>query len=643
MKRSTISLLCAAMPLLLLLMACGGSGSNSSIASQSPGSVNLMVSDASTEDWAVIGVKVLGITMTEGNGNQFQVYGPITAANAPFVNLVQLDQVSDILGNATIPAGTYNSATLTVSAAPSDVILIPSNNPETGFPGTAGVQIPSTQIQVQSQGSTTVSVPINFVTPLSVTGGQSSALDLEFDLSHPAFIVAHTPVSGTTLWSVNFNPALRHHPLDLTLLVLRHMYGTYTTVSSDNSYITIAKVYPTEPAVSPETAVPTNPVRSLQILADNSNGTYFYDLDAKTAGVIKDFSTVAAGLTNRYVRVAARYQQNGTLVATRIWAGAAFNTVWINPEGHVLNVNTTNNTITVESEIPSNPITVTVGPNTMFFFGGTQIGQGTSFLPNLVRGFKVDIGADLTTPSPADFVDIQIARFDGSIQTGATTTGFTYNRVFNNTNDNYTQALGYISNTTPNGLDGSGNPVSGFKWWYFAHPTGTMDSLNNSSDGNPIQDFVTAVTGAVNYGGTLGQQRVAGESYTAWVTNAWLARWAVLSPTAAPLSTVTTPASTSGNLVTFGMIPTAAGSSAVTVNMSSQSQNATLVYQVDRKGGAVTISSQDITNPTVLSTVVGNLKNGVLVKAYGVPQLGDLQAYVLFYYTYDTAQDAPLD
>ena len=63
--------------------------------------------------------------------------------------------------------------------------------------------------------------------------------------------------------------------------------------------------------------------------------------------------------------------------------------------------------------------------------------------------------------------------------------------------------------------------------------------------------------------------------------------------------------------------------------MSSQSQNATLVYQVDRRAGIVTITSQDITQSSVLNTVMANLSSGALVKVYGVPQVGDLQAYVL--------------
>jgi len=70
---------------LLLLMAC--SGGSSSVTSSQSGTVNLMVSDASTEDWAVIGVKVLSITLTpQGGGSPVTVYTAPTPA--PIVNLV---------------------------------------------------------------------------------------------------------------------------------------------------------------------------------------------------------------------------------------------------------------------------------------------------------------------------------------------------------------------------------------------------------------------------------------------------------------------------------------------------------------------------------------------------------------------------
>ena len=300
-----------AMP--FLFVGCGGTGSastGSSGTSQTPavqtGTVNMMVSDASTENWATIGVKVLAIALVpQGGGTPVTVY---TASNpAPVVNLVQLDQLSEILGNVSVPVGTYTSANLTISGNPGDVMLTTSANPAVGFAGTASTQIPASQIDIQgttgSAGGLTVPVSVNLVSPLVVTANQSNALDLEFDLEHPAFIVAHVPVvTGTTMWAVNFTGPVRHHPIaDLTRLVLRHMYGNVTAVASDNSSITINREFPVEPPATPETAVTTS--QSLQILADSTNGTIFYDLDAKTKTTIMNFSAEAATLVSKNVEL----------------------------------------------------------------------------------------------------------------------------------------------------------------------------------------------------------------------------------------------------------------------------------------------------------------------------------------------------
>jgi hypothetical protein len=197
--------------LALTLTACGGGGSNSMTSgtpSAQTGSVPLVVSDASSDDWATIGVKILSIALTpQGGGSPVTVY---TAPNpAPMVNLEQLDQIGEILGNVTVPVGTYTGATLTLSGNPGDVALVASADPEAGFAASPGSTIPSSSIQIQgtqgTSGSLTVPVNVTFVSPLVVTTSTNNALDLEFDLSHPAFIVGHTPPgSGTTLWAVNF-------------------------------------------------------------------------------------------------------------------------------------------------------------------------------------------------------------------------------------------------------------------------------------------------------------------------------------------------------------------------------------------------------------------------------------------------------
>ena len=537
--------------LLLSLAACGGGSDSGTAQSSAPsgntaaatGTVSLMVSDDSAEDWATIGVKVLSIALIpQGGGNAVTAYTAPTPA--PMVNLEQLDQLSEILGNVSVPAGTYTGAMLTLGGNSGDVILTSSADPEAGFAAAPATAIPASQIQIQGgQGTApnrTVSLNVSFVSPLVVTAGQSNALDLEFNLDHPAFIVGHTPptAGGTTVWAVNFKGPVRHHPIaDITHLVLRHTYGTVTAVATDNSAITITKDLPALPITNPETAVSTS--QSLQILADGTNGTLFYDVDAKTKSTIKDFSSVAASLAGKYVRIAARYQENGTLVGVRIWASSTFNSVWLSPEGHVDHINATNTVMWVTNE-QGVAVPLTVDANTQFFFrtpqnalaDATPIGTGPAFLAanNLVRGFKVHVGVvdPLATPLVAQTVDIETAAYDGRIS-GADATGFTYTRNFVTPSDDYTIKLDYIGNGTANGKDSNGSAITGFKWWNFAYPTLV------TSGANAITDFVSATDGGVDFGGTAGPVTAWGRSNAIWNDpgnpNGWSARWTISGST----------------------------------------------------------------------------------------------------------------
>lgn len=67
------------------------------------------------------------------------------------------------------------------------------------------------------------------------------------------------------------------------------------------------------PVATPETAT-VDSSNSLTVDADATHGTLFFDLDNTNApATITDFSTVAAELPKMHVRIAARYQQDGTL------------------------------------------------------------------------------------------------------------------------------------------------------------------------------------------------------------------------------------------------------------------------------------------------------------------------------------------
>jgi len=342
-------------------------------------------------------------------------------------------------------------------------------------------------------------------------------------------------------------------------------------------------------------------------------------------------------LPGKSVRIAARYQENGTLVATRIWASSQFNDVWLSPEGHVLHVDTTSNVVTVAGESGSG-VDLTVDANTEFFFREPQnpsadsmpIATGTAFLSNhdLVRGFKVHASVvdPLATPLVAQSIDIETAVYDGQIS-ASSMTGFTLTRLFRMAKDDYVYTLDYIASATANGVDDAGNPISGFKYWNFAYPTLL------TSGANAIADFVSATDGSVNFGGSVGAVPSRGISFATWNDpanpNGWAAGVAILTPSLLPLGFVA--GGLADNAFTMTVV---GGTTAATVDVGTTSGSATLVYQVDCTGGVVTVSPIDITTGGGLASLTAGLVAGVPVKVYGVPQAdGTLKAYVLAYFT----------
>jgi len=631
--------LIAALP--LLLWGCGSNSSSSNNPGSQNGQISMMVSDDPSNDWVIVGVTVLSVSLQpQGGGTPVVVFTAPTPA--PILNLVELDQLAEIIGNASVPAGTYTGATLTLGANPGDVVLTASADPDPGFAGTAGATVPSSQIQIQgatgSAGSRTVPLSVTFDSPLVVTANQNNALDLEFDLSHPAFIVAHVPpASGQIMWAVNFNGPFRHRPIrDITRLVLRQIYGSFNSISADNSSISITRIFPTEPPQNPETFVASS--QDLTILADKTNGTLFYDVDLHTHSTITSFNNMGGELNGKFLRVTARYQVDGSLVAVRIWASSSFNTVFVSPEGHVLHVLSSSLVVLGDA---GDPVTVNVDNNTQFFFRTPSNGAadakpictGTACLTSLpiLRGFKVHVDVNpLQNSMPADTVDIEIATFGGSISSPGMN-NFTYTRHFVDTADNYSLPMTYISSSTKNGTDSLGNTIFGFKWWNFAFPT-IVDSGTNA-----IPDLISATGGSVNFGGTVGVLPAVGASDAIWADsanpNGWSVRWAVLLPVPAPLASVTAQWVTTGNTGGFSIgIP---NGTSVVVDANLAVGSATLVYQVDRQAnGIITVSPQDLTTPAGLNNVASHLLGGTPVKVFGVPQInGSIKAYVFFYFT----------
>jgi hypothetical protein len=139
----------------------------------------------------------------------------------------------------------------------------------------------------------------------------------------------------------------------------------------------------------------------------------------------------------------------------------------------------------------------------------------------------------------------------------------------------------------------------------------------------------------VNFGGSVGAVPSRGISFATWndpaQPNGWSAAATILTPSLLPLGVVAS--GLAGNAFTMTV---AGGTNAPTVEVSSTSGSATLVYQVDMSHGVLTISPIDISTASGLAALTSGLTAGAPVGVYGVPQAdGSLKAYVLAYYTGD--------
>src|SRR5581483_4559292 len=269
-----------------------------------------------------------------------------------------------------------------------------------------------------------------------------------------------------------------------------------------------------------------------------------------------------------------------TLVATRIFASASFDTVWLSPEGHVLHVNPASGIVTILNDL-GQPVDVLANTSTLIYFRAPQDAladatpistNGAQFVAdgNLVRGFKVHATVDATvSPMVAESIDIETARFDGSISS-ASMSGFTYNHHFRTAADDYQSpadpngiTLSYIPDTLANGTSpapgANGMAVQGYKWWDFAYPVSTFDCCGSSA----ITDWVSATNQAINFGGSAGAVPAYGVSFAAWnaaaATPGWAAATSVLAPSLLPLGSVVTPLTQTASANVYGFTMTVPG------------------------------------------------------------------------------------
>jgi|APCry1669188970_1035186.scaffolds.fasta_scaffold03530_3 Domain of unknown function (DUF4382) len=513
----TLSLLAVpALTGLALTLACGGSSKSSSdtpsLVAPVTGGAAIILTDAPSDQWSAVEVVVTKVTLLNKTDHSKEVVA--FEGTSAKINLVDLDSVGELLATAQLPVGTYDAVRVTID--PASVNLVTAG----------GVTIPSGQIHVQG-----ASVLVTLSADLVVTAAGSNAVQLDFDLGHPLFLV-QLPNGD---WALNLQ--VKHRPntngmMGMAQMVLRHRRGTVTSVATSSFQLH------------------TDAGNDLTVHVDTN--AWFWNVDTKALG---SFGGLTAG---KNVLVSLRLQPDGSLWLVRAWYSASALQEWT-PEGHVTSVDLVGKRLLVSTNAAV-PRAFAIDTDTTFTFqGGQSLGTGQAILSNLWTGFKVQIEVKdpLIVPMHAKSVNIQRA-VDGGVLKTATATSFTYQH--------------------PQAADRLHAYASPFSWWYLGFP-GTAFSSSGT--------FAAAVAGA-------GDVKSQGVSDLVWNsgTSAWDASNAIFLPVNLPQGTISS--SYNGGQLGFTFVNSANASQAITVTLNTTVGAQPSVLEVVKQGSVVTVVPIDL-------------------------------------------------
>jgi hypothetical protein len=489
---------------LALLPACNASSSSSS----GSGSLRLLVTDAPSDDWQEVTVMVKSVSLyrTEDQSWNSVWTADSTDANSGKLNLIDLSGVAQILGQATIPAGTYNRLKLVINTDPTTMKLVDDS----------GTTIDAANIMVVDPAGTG-EIKVDIDPSLSVTDGSTNVLQVDFDLAHPLSIIVE---SGKVI----INLQLRHKAVPKSLQDIQFARTLGTVKEKTDTSFTV-----------------TNDQGTDVVFNANAN-SIFVDVDNNKTGSLAD---MPAG-TGHYALVDSNMNSDGSLYARRVWYSADETALPVfTPEGLVRRVG--DNWIKVLNKNAEqandghfnchwDTDVIYVDANTVWTFQtNTAMGAGTDVLKYIRRGFRVAVEFVDATASPrvAKSINVQSAHDEGAIRS-VTATGFTFG------GRDYCHGWNY--GARPDGGQSythewlySTVTDHVFSWWFFGLP-----SVSSTS----IQDFMDSVSQA-----NSAHLRVFARAELYWdATNTqWVAENVVLAPEKLPDPTKITTAYTAAS------------------------------------------------------------------------------------------------
>jgi len=184
-RKWSVSLL--AFPFLTLVAGCGAGMSNPALQPQS-GTVFVSGTDAPLRSVVSFQVDITGLSVTDANNNSQSVL-----SGTQTVDFARLNGLHTLLDINTIPAGTYNSVTVTL-ANPQISFLNVANPPTT--PPTRPTVTTLNGTTSPPVTLTTSSVTVNLATPLVVSTGNITGLSFEVNLRKSIAVDATGQITG---------------------------------------------------------------------------------------------------------------------------------------------------------------------------------------------------------------------------------------------------------------------------------------------------------------------------------------------------------------------------------------------------------------------------------------------------------------
>lgn len=465
------------------------------------GRLNVLATDSPSDDWSMFQVQLTSVKLRNLLTKEWTDNLIVVDPNTPItLNLVDLSGVATLLGSVTIPTGSYDRLKITINTDPTTMILKDDQ----------GNQIDASNIVIANGSG---EVKVDLTPPVVVDANGVANVQVDFDLAHPMAIIMQNG-------KVVVNLVLRHKAIPRNLFDLQFARTLGTWKSTDTTAKTIV----------------VTPVSGSDMTFGYDDATTFINVDTYASG--HDPSVLTAGIG---VLVASNLKNDGTLYANQVWFGTLEKLPQFTPEGLVRRVG--DNWIKVFNKNATQTSyhhydwhwdydLIYVNSATEWMFQGTKIGQGTSFLHNIRRGFRVLVTLDTAASSRvAKTIDIQSAHDEGVIRS-VTATGFTFS------GDDYGHCW-YNEHWRSNEWAYSTVPDHLFKWWFYgeAVPDPTQPDLTPPDPAAAgtlaavIKNFVDTVTEAKN-----ANLRAFARVELTWDAglNKWVAENVILAPEKLP-------------------------------------------------------------------------------------------------------------